>query len=347
MKHTLFFLFLLLGAGFSGDPVVPHASSFSLRNDTPKLYCRVLSHAKGWVEGGDDLSWNPLFVPANRSHVWCSLFRNEDVRAVSARMCMAANRFYWELCTVSGFSSRRRPVVCRSVVDRSQESGLRNASGKSGGCLGGISVLVLALCLVVLLYRRQRTIRRLTEHLTASRQHVAMLQKECQGVQERCRMLMERADRHFEEEARLVRVLELRLRGLQQLSDKAYAQVRPAAFLEAFKRYAKSIRDNESAFADLRYVINRRNARIADRLHANYPRLTEAEIDMLCMLLFGFSFDSIRLLCNHENIDSLYSRRTKIREKLNLPPGYGLEKFLSELAEKPPESPDSAVMQDR
>lgn len=60
--------------------------------------------------------------------------------------------------------------------------------------------------------------------------------------------------------------------------------------------------------------------------------LTEYELDMLCMIRFGFSFNCIRLLHHHENVNSLYSRRTKIHRKMGLASRYPLEDYLSELA---------------
>lgn len=296
MKHTCFFLFLLL---WPSAAVFPAASQFSpppAPDRASCLSCLPLSPAP--ASAGCTFEPSRNFVPAavRRSYLRCGVDSSKDVRPVDNGQSRAHAR--------------------------------TGTIGRSCGCA---FLVVLALCFTVLLRRDRRLVRRLNVRLAA-------LQEEHDELQARYRTMMECADRESEEESRLVRTLELRLQGLCRLSDKAYTQIRPATFLAAFRQYAQRIRDDETALADLRYVVNRRHAGFVDRLRRNYPRLTEAEIDLLCMLLFGFSFDSIRLLCNHDNVDSLYSRRTKIREKLDLPPGYGLEKFLSELAAAPLET---------
>lgn len=296
MKHTCFFLFLFL---WPSAAVFPAASQFSPPSVPDRAFCLsrlLLSPAP--VSSGYTFELSRNFVPVavRRGYLRCGVDSSKDVRPVDGEQPRAHGR-----------------------------------TGTIGRSFDRVSLVVLALCLMVILRRERRLVRRLNVRLAA-------LQEEHDELLARYRIMMERAGKESEEESRLVRTLELRLQGLCWLSDKAYTQIRPATFLAAFRQYAQRIRDDETALADLRYVVNRRHAGFVDRLRRNYPRLTEAEIDLLCMLLFGFSFDSIRLLCNHDNVDSLYSRRTKIREKLNLPPGYGLEKFLSELAAAPYES---------
>lgn len=126
----------------------------------------------------------------------------------------------------------------------------------------------------------------------------------------------------------LVRQLEL----WDRLLGKAYHSCNPGAFFRDFKSCAESLGDERSLFVLLQYVVNRRDAGLVDRLRALHPALTEYELDMLCMIRFGFSFNCIRLLHHHENVNSLYSRRTKIHRKMGLARRYPLEDYLSELA---------------
>lgn len=117
-----------------------------------------------------------------------------------------------------------------------------------------------------------------------------------------------------------------------RLLEKAYHTCNPGAFFRDFKVCAESLGDDRSLFVLLQYVVNRRDAGLVDRLRALHPALTEYELDMLCMIRFGFSFNCIRLLHHHENVNSLYSRRTKIHRKMGLASRYPLEDYLSELA---------------
>lgn len=141
-------------------------------------------------------------------------------------------------------------------------------------------------------------------------------------------------DRNSAEENNLLAALERKLHVFQQLLDKAYSERKPHVFVSDFKNYITALGEDKAAFADLHYVINKRCYGLVDYLRRKHPELTDYELDMLCMLRFGFSFDCIRLLHHHNNIYSLYSRRTKIHRKLNLPPRYSLESYLAELVEK-------------
>lgn len=117
-----------------------------------------------------------------------------------------------------------------------------------------------------------------------------------------------------------------------RLLEKAYHSCNPGAFFRDFMVCAETLSDDRSLFVLLQYVVNRRDAGLVDRLRAMCPALTEYELDMLCMIRFGFSFNSVRLLHHHENVNSLYSRRTKIHRKMGLARRYPLEDYLSELA---------------
>lgn len=199
-----------------------------------------------------------------------------------------------------------------------------------------ISIVVFVVAILVfslILQHRRRVIRLKSERIANYRQFIGILNEECSNLEERCKQLAEEVG-GSPADANLLNALECRLSGLLNLLDMAYAGNRkPADFFTAFKKYAATMGDGEAAFSDLQYIINRRFNGMVDYLRTNYPLLTNSELNMLCMLQFGFSFDCIRLLYNHENVDSLYSRRTKIREKLQLAPRYKLERFLAELTE--------------
>lgn len=166
------------------------------------------------------------------------------------------------------------------------------------------------------------------------RQFINVLSDNYDSFKARYMQLLQEMDRNSAEENNLLAALERKLHVFQQLLDKAYSERKPHVFVSDFKNYITALGEDKAAFADLHYVINKRCYGLVDYLRRKHPELTDYELDMLCMLRFGFSFDCIRLLHHHNNIYSLYSRRTKIHRKLNLPPRYSLESYLAELVEK-------------
>lgn len=183
-------------------------------------------------------------------------------------------------------------------------------------CCGAL----LLACLMALLIAYRRKSRRYTELLDSYR-----------ALETRFAQLSNDSERSSAESAYLCDALARQLQRFQELLGKAFKASNQKNFVREFKAHASSIRNDKSLFADLRYMVDKRFGRLAEHLHTAHPDLTEYELDLLCMLRLGFSFDCIRLLHCHENIYSLYSRRTKIHRKLGLPPRLRLEEYLSEL----------------
>ena len=67
-------------------------------------------------------------------------------------------------------------------------------------------------------------------------------------------------------------------------------------------------------------------------LKNGYPDLTKYELSYCALICLGFTQESIRLLMNHRNINSVYTLRTKIRRKIAIPTGEStLESHLAQL----------------
>lgn len=188
----------------------------------------------------------------------------------------------------------------------------------------GVAILLL-LALSGVLWLR--TVRRY-------KQFIDTLNENYDTFRERYLQLAEEMENGSEEESALLDALETKLKGFQESLDLAYNPRKPHHFIDDFKDYVKTISKDETAFADLQYVVNKRCYGLVDHLKKDHPELTDYELDMLCMLQFGFSFNCIRLLHHHNNIYSLYSRRTKIHRKLGLPAHYRLEDYLRETIER-------------
>lgn len=188
----------------------------------------------------------------------------------------------------------------------------------------GVAILLL-LALSGVLWLR--TVRRY-------KQFIDTLNENYDTFRERYLQLAKEMENGSDEESALLDALETKLKGFQELLDLAYNPRKPHHFIDDFKDYVKTISKDETAFADLQYVVNKRCYGLVDHLKKDHPELTDYELDMLCMLQFGFSFNCIRLLHHHNNIYSLYSRRTKIHRKLGLPAHYRLEDYLRETTER-------------
>lgn len=190
-----------------------------------------------------------------------------------------------------------------------------------------IWALALVLCLAVFVgmhIRRGRKYRRFVETLN----------DDYDAFRKRYLQLAGELDRTSAEEANLLGVLGRLLAQYQHLLDKGYGTSNSQNLINEFKKYAKSIGNDKSLFADWQFIVNKQYYGLIDHLRKTYPELTGYELDLLCLLQLKFPFNCIRLLYQHENVYSLYSRRTKLHKKLGLSSGCHLEDFLSEQVER-------------
>ena len=67
-------------------------------------------------------------------------------------------------------------------------------------------------------------------------------------------------------------------------------------------------------------MVNRKYYGVVDYLKAHYPELRKQNLDLCCLLCFGFSQHGICYLYNYEDIGSFYNKRSRLRKKLGLPP---------------------------
>lgn len=235
---------------------------------------------------------------------------------------------YYDLFNSIVTDDKRQLVQEAEKRYRNQELDYQNKLLRLKNTYINIAWCVAALsCLAALGFVFRRIIHRY-------RQFIGVLSDNYNTFMERYLQLSEEIGAGTAEEADLLEAIETKLKGFQSLLEKAYNPRKPQTFIDEFRDYAASISRDASAFADLQYVVNKRFYGLVDYLRNRHPKLTSYELDMLCMLQFGFSFNCIRLLHSHENIYSLYTRRTKIHKKLGLPPHFRLEDYLAETVEK-------------
>lgn len=212
-------------------------------------------------------------------------------------------------------------------------------------------VAIGSLCLLLLLgifaslFRRWRqAIRQKAKELEATRIMIEDLTENQVALQKECAEMIVKLDNGSQQATHLMELLESRLDGIQRLLETAYSSAcNPKKLYDYCKQYANNMNLSESVTSDLRDLINIRYHGVLEHLHTHHPKVTNSEINLIAMQLLGFSNNSIRLIFNHENQDSLYSRRTRLREKVGLPAYAKLEDYLIYISEqlKNGEKPDT------
>lgn len=156
------------------------------------------------------------------------------------------------------------------------------------------------------------------------------LGRACRELQEQLGTVGDRVDTDDEQERQLFDALEERMVVLRNWVDKAET-MKPALFMKSFRDYMTVNVKSKHALSDLQYVVNRKYFGVVDYLKAHYPELRKQDLDLCCLLCFGFSQHGICYLYNYEDIGSFYNKRSRLCKKLGLPPERTLESFIAEL----------------
>lgn len=156
------------------------------------------------------------------------------------------------------------------------------------------------------------------------------LGRACRELQEQLGTVGDRVDADDEQERQLFNALEERMVVLRNWVDKAET-MKPALFMKSFRDYMTVNVKSKHALSDLQYVVNRKYYGEVDYLKAHYPELRKQDLDLCCLLCFGFSQHGICYLYNYEDIGSFYNKRSRLRKKLGLSPERTLESFIAEL----------------
>jgi hypothetical protein len=124
------------------------------------------------------------------------------------------------------------------------------------------------------------------------------------------------------------------LSTLLELSD--IYESRKNIFYDRCRNYFDICSDNkETFFDDLKDITNQYcGCNIVEILQKDNARITHDEINLCCLILLGFSNNHIRILFNHEHTQSVSSKRSRLRKKLNIHPDQSLEEYLHSLCKK-------------
>lgn len=212
--------------------------------------------------------------------------------------------------------------------------------------IGVLGFVILLGVFATLLYRWRQTLRQKAEEIKRSRNLIEDLSANQAALQTECEQMSAKLNNGTRQATHLMDLLESRLLGIQQLLAEAYSSACTSERLyKHCKQYANAMNIDESTTSDLRDLVNIRYKGVLQHLHTAHPAVTNSEINLIAMILLGFSNNSIRLIFNHENTDSLYTRRTKLRDKIGLPAYAKLDEYLFHIAKqlKNGEKPDEPL----
>lgn len=203
--------------------------------------------------------------------------------------------------------------------------------------IGALILTVILSSFILILRRRQETIRKQNEEYKQNQAYIEALNENFETLKERYQELKKNAGNHSEEETKVLNAIEQRLNAMKELLGTAYSvSCNPQVLYKAFQCYASSIKKDKNAFSDLKHVLNKRYNGFVDHYFELHPTLTNKEQHFICMLLYGFPADGIRFIFKHNNPDSYYSQKYKLRRKLQLPSCIGdkIEEKLIQMAEE-------------
>lgn len=140
------------------------------------------------------------------------------------------------------------------------------------------------------------------------------------------------SDKQDERAGKFFSAFEQRLVLMKNILDIAYTtESNPKHFYKKFLEYINAGTKAEDAFGDLQYVVNEKYSGIIDYVKEAYPLLSKADLDFFSMLCFDFTPNAIRLIYGHTNLDSVFTKRKKLRDKLNVPASMQIETFIKKL----------------
>jgi tetratricopeptide (TPR) repeat protein len=194
--------------------------------------------------------------------------------------------------------------------------------------IGGILFIIIIVALAFIIRkRRQRII-----YLQTDLDRMSSQMNEFEDLR---KSLSDVLDKHNEKEARLHDLLTNKMLHLKKMVDYLFLyDNNPDEFK---KRVGSAViqAEKDTYFGELREVVNEKFAGIVDYLEVQFPTLTEDELNLCCLVCFGFNNNQISILFGYTNPNSIFNKRHKLRKKMGLWPNYeSLEAYLSQTVEK-------------
>lgn len=197
-----------------------------------------------------------------------------------------------------------------------------------------ILIIIILGCVSWIVYRKKQN--QITEYYNFAdtlKSSYAVLQRKHDD-------LKEELGQHDDKSRLLYTALDNRMKSLQKVMELAGSfEGRPEVFYQKMRKHLK-IENNKSdhALADLYDITNLYYGGIIDYLREHHADLNDEDLALSCMICLGFTPQQTRVLFNHTNSSSIYTKRSKLRKKLGLSDTDNLEEFfdsvISQLCKK-------------
>lgn len=192
-------------------------------------------------------------------------------------------------------------------------------------------IFILCVCIAFWAFRQWK--RSAQAKIRQAETELEILRTTYDGLQQRMTSLQEQSDRDDLKEVQLYKALEERMIGLRDLIATSQT-IKPSQFIKNFQKYAGINVNSRHALSDLQFVVNRKYNGVVDYLKTHYPDLTKHDLDLCCLLCFGFSQQAICYMYGYGDIGSFYNKRSRLRHKLHLSPDCKTEDFFRELLQR-------------
>lgn len=162
---------------------------------------------------------------------------------------------------------------------------------------------------------------------------VDSLKRDYSSLEERYIALETEMGENSEKSQKLFVALDTRMKSFKKIMELAgNYEGNPPVFYEKFRKYLHhGYQKSDKALSDLFEITNLYHGGIIDFLHEHYPELNDEDLTLSCMICLGFTPQQTRLLFNHTNTSSIYTKRSKLRKKLGLSDSDNLEDFFGNL----------------
>ena len=137
-------------------------------------------------------------------------------------------------------------------------------------------------------------------------------------------------------EEQLKQIVERRFSVVKSLLNLSYIKdPQSNNFVERFRAIMTlSANPQETFFADLIPLMNDFYFGVIDRLRECYGDLSDADVELICLLFFKFSPQELCVLYGLENIGAIYTRRSRVAKKLKLDKNVSIGRFLQKKIEE-------------
>lgn len=195
-----------------------------------------------------------------------------------------------------------------------------------------IGIIIFALLSVILLVTLAWIIYlKKQEQIKDFYNFVDSLKSDYSSLKERYIALETEMGENSEKSKKLFVALDTRMKSFQKIMEMAgNYESNPQIFYEKFRKYLHhSYQKSDKAQRELFEITNIYFGGVVDYLQKHYPELNDEDLALSCMICLGFTPQQARLLFNHTNTSSIYTKRSKLRKKLGLSDSDNLEEFFA------------------